>query len=255
MTAVLGAPGSGKSTLLQHFNGLLLPDSGNVRVGEITLDAGSSQAACRAVRRRVGLVFQYPEQQLFEETVLQDLCFGPLNHGVDEAEAEAAARRAAQWMGLDDSLLARSPFRLSSGQQRRAAIAAVLACDPDIIVLDEPTASLDAAGRCELMARLDAMCREAGKTVLVATHRLEDVAPYAEDYVVLREGQLTFHGAGHTLLQHTAALEAAGVIVPGAIRLALGVAELTGIEFDRIWPQPSELAAAIHQAYERGRPT
>ena len=250
MIAVLGAPGSGKSTLLQHFNGLLLPDIGNVRVGDVVLEAGTRQGARREVRRRVGLVFQYPEQQLFEETVLQDLCFGPLNHGMDGAEAEAAARRAAQWMGLEDALLTRSPFRLSSGQQRRAAIAAVLACDPDIVVLDEPTASLDAAGRCELMARLDAMCREAGKTVLVATHRLEDVAPYAEDYVVLREGQIAFHGAGKSLILQGEVLEAAGVIVPAAIRLAAGLAELTGIELDSIWPQPSELAAAIHQAYE-----
>ncbi|WP_128659110.1 ATP-binding cassette domain-containing protein [Paenibacillus sp. 598K] len=255
MTAILGAPGSGKSTLLQHMNGLLLPNSGEVRIGETRLHAGSGHSERSALRRRVGLVFQYPEQQLFEETVAQDLRFGPLNFGQAEAEAEASAERAAHQMGLDATLLARSPWQLSSGERRRAAVAAVLASDPEIIVLDEPTASLDAAGRRELMSLLGAMCRDEGKTIVIATHRIEEVAPYAADYAVLHEGGVLYAGDGASLMQRPDVLEQAGVLVPPGSSLASSLTKLTGDQMPGLCPEPAQLARALHESLQRRRMT
>lgn len=238
-TVVLGAPGSGKSTLLQHLNGLLQPMEGSVASGgailrgEATHEAdgsGKGRKKTRAehkrlteslmdMRRRTGLVFQFPEKQLFEETVLQDIAFGPLNFGQSAEEADASARRAAYEVELDEELLNRSPFQLSGGQMRKAAIASVLAPEPEIIALDEPTASLDQHSREELLQLLRDLCRFEGKTVLIVTHRLEEVLPYGDRFVVINKGRKAFYGTAAELLSNRDVLADAGIAVPASVSL------------------------------------
>ena len=218
LVAVLGAPGSGKSTLLQHFNGLLLPQAGRIRILDYELSADTPAKGLGQLRKRVGLVFQFPEQQLFEDTVEKDIMFGPLNFGMPEVEAKAAARKAAEALGLPADILGRNPFQLSSGQMRKVAIATVLAAEPDIFVLDEPTASLDQASREELLLLLRQLCSEQGKTIIIVTHRLEEVLHYADEYAVLQQGRAVFHGSPAGLLERTELLDAAGIIVPPSVR-------------------------------------
>ncbi|MNZ61159.1 Energy-coupling factor transporter ATP-binding protein EcfA2 [compost metagenome] len=182
------------------------------------------------LRKRVGLVFQFPEQQLFEETIEKDICFGPINFGASQAEALEAAHAAAAYMGLDEELLHRSPFQVSGGQLRKAAIAAVLAADPDIIVLDEPTASLDQQSRTELMQLLHTLNREQGKTIIVVTHRLGEVLPYADQYVVMDSGTCLYQGDAAALIARPDLLERAGIESPAPIRLLAGLAEQLGAE-------------------------
>jgi energy-coupling factor transport system ATP-binding protein len=237
-TAILGAPGSGKSTLLQHMNGLLLPEEGIITIQGYRLEASVKGKRGRkpkqlripvGLRKSVGLVFQFPEQQLFEETVLKDLMFGPLNFGASEVEARVAAQEAATAMGLSEELLGSSPFQLSDGQMRKAAIASVLASKPDIIVLDEPTASLDQSSRSELIVLLDRLCREQGKTIIIVTHRLEEVMMYADEFVVMSEGKVIFQGGAGDVLRNFDKLETAGIVPPPAVMLLTGVAERWGV--------------------------
>jgi energy-coupling factor transport system ATP-binding protein len=248
--AVLGAPGSGKSTMLQLLNGLLKADEGHVQILDYVLEStedaleGLKQKRLSkrekrkrlavsqvpsGLRRRVGLVFQFPEHQLFEATVEQDLRFGPLNFGASEEEATLAARRAAETMGLGEELLARSPFELSSGQMRKAAIASVLAAEPDVLVLDEPTASLDALSREELMHMLQAQCKVQGRTVIIVTHRLEEVMTVADQFIVLGKGKVLFQGNGADLLSCPDVLEEAGIMPPRSVRLAGAIAQRLGL--------------------------
>lgn len=242
--AVVGAPGSGKSTLLQHFNALLCPQEGRIRVLDFELGPNDGGHRSDALRKRVGLVFQFPEQQLFEETVEKDICFGPLNFGVPEEEAAAAAQRAAATLGLEASILQRSPFRLSGGQIRKAAIAAVLAADPELFVLDEPTASLDPVSREELMAMLRAWCG-GEKTVVVVTHRLEEVLPYADDYIVMNRGKAVFHGGADELLRRPELMDEAGIAVPGPVRMMMQVADRFGVGFSHLPVNAPEAAQLI----------
>ncbi|WP_438433888.1 ATP-binding cassette domain-containing protein [Gorillibacterium sp. sgz500922] len=255
--AVLGASGSGKSTLLQHFNGILLPDAGRIRVLDFVLEPGQSGKGLKPLRRQVGLVFQFPEQQLFAETVEKDLMYGPLNFGAGEREAREAAHRAAAALGLGEELLGRSPFHLSGGQMRKAAIATVLASDPEVLVLDEPAATLDQASRDELLGLLAGLCRERGKTVILVTHRLEEVLPYAEEYVLLAEGRTLFHGAPHELLANAGLMDRAGIVTPPAVRFLQEFAERFGVPFPE-GPYPTgRLAAYIAEALEAqaGKPS
>lgn len=188
LTGIAGATGSGKSTLLQLFNGILKPTEGTVQVLDVTITAGEKSPRLLPLRRRVGLVFQFPEQQMFEDTVEKDLCFGPLNFGLSLEEAKERARKSMTDMGLDLALLERNPFRLSGGQMRKAAIASVLAMDPDIVVLDEPTATLDPVSRAELIALLERLCREQGRTIIIVTHRMDELLPVADNWVLLKDG-------------------------------------------------------------------
>ncbi len=181
------------------------------------------------LRKRVGLVFQFPEHQLFEATVEQELCFGPLNFGASQEEARAAAKRAAVMVGLGDELLARSPFELSSGQMRKAAIASVLSSEPEVLVLDEPTASLDARSRDELMRMLHRLCEEQRRTVILVTHRLEEVISVADEFVVLSRGRVLFQGDEVDLLSRGDVLEEAGIIAPRGARLANSIADQQGV--------------------------
>lgn len=196
------------------------------------------------LRQRVGLVFQYPEQQLFEETVERELMFAPLNFGMSEAEAREAALQAAASVGLDEKLLTCSPFRLSSGQMRKVALAAVLAADPDVIALDEPTASLDPVSRQELMELLRSLCTEQGKTVLIVTHRLEEAAAYADEFVVLKDGGVIFQGDVRQLLDSPDTLEAGGIVPPRAKRTADVIAATFGASGMQIHAGQRQPAAA-----------
>lgn len=230
-TAVLGASGSGKSTLLQHFNGILLPEAGRLYLLDYILQPGISGKGLKELRRRVGLVFQFPEQQLFAETVEQDLMYGPLNFGADTETARQAARQAAAALGLGEELLAKSPFHLSGGQMRKVAIATVLAADPQVLVLDEPAATLDQASRAELLGLLAELCRSRGKTVILVTHRLEEVLPYADDYVLLAAGKTLFHGSPGELLANAALMEQAGIVTPPAVRFLQDFSQRFGAPF------------------------
>ncbi|MBC8079889.1 MAG: energy-coupling factor transporter ATPase [Gorillibacterium sp.] len=249
--AVLGASGSGKSTLLQHFNGILLPQSGSVRILDYQLEPGDSGKGMSGLRKRVGLVFQFPEQQLFEDTVEKDICFGPLNFGVPLAEAKAAAQRAVLSLGLDAAILARNPFQLSGGQMRKVAIATVLAADPDVLVLDEPTATLDQASRQELLELLHALCKEQGKTIILVTHRLEEALPFAEEYVVMHQAEAIFHGSPAELLSRTDLLSAAGMDIPPSVRFVQKFSARYGMDYPNGPIDINQLAdyiVSIHRA-------
>lgn len=218
-TAVLGKSGSGKSTLLQHLNGIMKPTKGHVHVFNTTVSGSSSSRELRELRRQVGLVYQFPEQQCFEHTVEREISFGLRNYGMQEEPLRAAVEQAAIAVGLELELLAANPFQLSSGQLRKVALASVLAMKPDIIALDEPTASLDQTSRQELLQLLSKLVREQGKTVIVVTHKLDEVFPYADDYVLIDNGKILFHGDAHRMLNHAEQLERTGLKLPPAVKL------------------------------------
>lgn len=245
MVGIAGATGSGKSTLLQLFNGILKPSKGTVKVLDVTIQAGEKAPKLLPLRRRVGLVFQFPEQQMFEETVEKDLIFGPLNFGMSAEEAKTRARRAMTDMGLDLDLLERNPFRLSGGQMRKAAIASVLAMDPEIIVLDEPTATLDPLSRAELIGLLERLCREQGKTIIIVTHRMDELLPYADHWALLKEGTLVFQGSGRELAADPDILERCGLSVPHSLRYWQAVARRFGLEGEQPCLTAESLAERI----------
>lgn len=227
--AILGSTGSGKSTLLQHFNGIYQPTEGQIQVLDITFEAGRKKKGLKGLRSRVGLVFQFPEQQLFEETVEKDLMFGPIQFGSSQEEAREAARTALAEVGLPAELLERSPFELSGGQIRKVAIATVLASKPELLVLDEPTATLDPVSRKELIELLQRLRREEGRTVVMVTHRLDEVFCYADQFVLMKEGTVTFVGSKEQLMDAPERLAEAGIIEPAVMTLALEASRKTGI--------------------------
>ncbi|ULO07095.1 energy-coupling factor transporter ATPase [Paenibacillus sp. 19GGS1-52] len=245
IVGIAGATGSGKSTLLQLFNGILKPTQGTVRVLDVTIQAGEKSPKLLPLRRRVGLVFQFPEQQMFEETVEKDLCFGPLNFGMSLDEAKERARKAMNDMGLDLKLLDRNPFRLSGGQMRKAAIASVLAMEPDVVVLDEPTATLDPISRAELIALLVRLCREQGRTIIIVTHRMDELLPYADSWIVLNEGSTAFQGSAKELAADPSILERCGLTVPQSLRYWRAVADRFGLDGENPRLTPESLAELI----------
>lgn len=197
--AFLGQTGSGKSTLIQTLNGLLLPQSGQVQVDEyiVTIKAKKNKKI-KQLRKHLGIVFQFPEYQLFEDTVEKDVAFGPKNFGLDEKTALEKAHKALLSVGIDESYFQRSPFELSGGEKRRVAIAGILAIEPDILVLDEPTAGLDPKGEKEIMSLITKM-HEDGKTIILVTHDMDIVMKYCQKVFVLKDGQLVFEGDPFTL--------------------------------------------------------
>ncbi|WP_328802979.1 ATP-binding cassette domain-containing protein [Saccharibacillus alkalitolerans] len=218
LVGIAGGTGSGKSTLLQLLNGLLLPTGGSVRVLDHTLLPGMKKPKLNALRRRIGLSFQFPEQHLFEDTVEKDLMFGPLNFGLPKEEAQRRAAEALASMGLGEELLLRHPLTLSGGQMRRVAIASVLAAGPEIMMLDEPTATLDSAARRELIALLARLCREEGRTILMVTHRIEELLEAADEWIVMHEGRAVFRGDADELADRADELAGWGVAVPEQLR-------------------------------------
>ena len=218
---IIGHTGSGKSTLIQHLNGLLRPTSGQVLLAG--KDIWAEPKKIRDVRFRVGLVFQYPEYQLFEETVYKDIAFGPTNMGRTGAELDRCVREAARLVGIRDDQLDKSPFELSGGQKRRVALAGVLAMEPDVLILDEPTAGLDPAGRENLMANIRDYHHNKQKTILLVSHSMDEIARNANRILVLKGSHVLMSGAPGEVFARGAELLAAGLDVPQITRIAMAL--------------------------------
>ena len=209
---LIGHTGSGKSTLIQHFNGLLKATSGDLLYnGESIYAPGYDM---KQLRSRVGLVFQYPEHQLFEVDVFSDVCFGPRNQGLPEEKVKERAREALALVGMDESFYEQSPFELSGGQKRRVAIAGVLAMHPEVLILDEPTAGLDPRGRDEILGQIEKLHRERGMTIILVSHSMEDVARYADRLIVMNHGEKIFDDTPRNVFRHYRELEAIGLAAP-----------------------------------------
>ncbi|EGV03335.1 cobalt ATP-binding cassette C-terminal domain protein [Streptococcus infantis SK970] len=231
-TAIIGHTGSGKSTILQLLNGLLVPTEGSVRVFDTLITSTSVNKQIRQIRKQVGLVFQFAENQIFEETVLKDVAFGPQNFGVSVEEAEAIAREKLALVGIDESLFERSPFELSGGQMRRVAIAGILAMEPSILVLDEPTAGLDPIGRKELMTLFKKLHQD-GITIVLVTHLMDDVAEFADQVYVMEKGKMVKSGVPSLVFQNVEFMEKIQLGVPKITRFAQRLAE-RGVSFKQL---------------------
>ena len=213
MTALIGHTGSGKSTLIQHINALLLPTAGEIHIDDFLISVTDKPETLKPLRKKAGLVFQFPEYQLFEETIQKDIIFGPKNFGATEEEALAVAKKVLKLVGLDESYLERSPFDLSGGQKRRIAIAGILAMDPDILILDEPTAGLDPQGAKEML-NLFKKINEQGKTVILVSHDMNQVLEYCDDVVVMNKGRVERHVSVDELFRETEYLTSLSIDLP-----------------------------------------
>lgn len=220
IVAIIGHTGSGKSTLVQHLNGLLKPDQGQATIDDIDITAKGAQA--KAARQQVGMVFQYPEHQLFAETVFEDIAFGPRNKGVDEEAVAKQVREAMEFVGLDyDTFAQRSPFQLSGGQMRRVAIAGVVAMNPDYLVLDEPSAGLDPRSRNAVFKEIMSLHKSRGIAIVLVTHSMEEAVKYADRLLVINAGKVLFDGTPAEIFkEHAAELVEVGVDVPQVYKLA-----------------------------------
>lgn len=231
-TAFIGHTGSGKSTVMQLLNGLNLPTQGKVQVDDWVITPDAKNKEIKGLRKKVGLVFQFPESQLFDETVLKDVAFGPQNFGLAKEEAEAIAREKLAMVGLSEELFNKNPFELSGGQMRRVAIAGILAMEPDVLVLDEPTAGLDPKGRKELMALFEKL-HQKGLTVVLVTHLMDDVANYADWVHVLEHGKLVRSGSPKAVFQDIDFIENKQLGVPQITRFAANL-QKRGLHFDSL---------------------
>ena len=242
---IIGHTGSGKSTLIQHLNALLLPESGKVAVpgGVIKAKVKTKSKVIKQIRQNVGLVFQFPEYQLFETTVLKDIMFGPKNYGKSSKEAEVAARIAAKLVSIDEESLTKSPFELSGGQMRRVAIAGILAMDPEVVVLDEPTAGLDPRGKKEIL-EIFIQLQKQGKTIIIATHDMDLVAKYADFVFVLCEGKKLLEGTPEDVFAQHELIKKAGIYLPTA-------AVIYGQAFGYDGDLPLTLADFIHRVVQK----
>lgn len=219
ITAIIGKTGSGKSTLAQHLNALLLPSEGSIDIAKHHIQAGVKNKNLKSLRQKVGLVFQFSEYQLFEETVLKDVAFGPKNFGVSEEDALLLAKESLQKVGISEHYYHYSPLELSGGQKRRVAIAGILAMQPEIIVLDEPTAGLDPHGAREMISLFQRLNQEEGRTVLLICHDNELVYRYCDDVLLLQAGQVAYHGESHALFENETLREHFQLFPPAVIRL------------------------------------
>ena len=247
---LIGHTGSGKSTLVQHLNGLILPTSGKITVDGMDLaEKGTDR---RAIRRRVGLVFQYPENQLFEETVAKDIAFGPKNLGLGEEEIDRRVRTAMRRVALDyDKLAQRSVFELSGGQMRRVAIAGVLAMEPQTLVLDEPCAGLDPRGHEEILGLISDLHRESGATIVMVSHSMDDVAALAERVIVMNHGKVAMDGTPREIFSRGKELRAIGLDVPQAVELAQKLRE-KGFDVPEGIYKIEEVRAAVEAIVGKG---
>lgn len=247
---LIGHTGSGKSTLVQHLNGLLMPSSGRILVDG--LDLADKNTDRRAIRQKVGLVFQYPENQLFEETVEKDIAFGPKNLGLSEEEIDRRVRSAMRRVALDaDSLRGRSVFELSGGQMRRVAIAGVLAMEPQTLVLDEPCAGLDPRGREEILGLIRDLHRESGATIVMVSHSMDDVASLAERVIVMNHGRVAMDGKPRDIFSRGDELRGIGLDVPQAVELAQKLRE-RGFDIPQGIYRTEEIKAAIEELARKG---
>lgn len=255
VTAIIGKTGSGKSTLVQHLNALLKPTEGVVRIDDRSITSTTTNRQLKALRKKVGTVFQFPEAQLFGQTIAEDIMFGPKNYGVREDEARQIARKTLELVGLDASFMERSPFDLSGGQQRRVAIAGVLALEPEILVLDEPTAGLDPKGQKEILDLFDRLNKEMGTTIILVTHQMEQVAEYADDVIVLDEGRIAKQGTPREIFSDTELLSTNFLHVPQTIAFT------HALEQEYKWPFPKmplttdDLAIQLKEYFETEKGT
>lgn len=243
--AIIGHTGSGKSTILQHFNGLLKPTGGQVVVGDRVIIAGKKQKNLKPIRQKVGIVFQFPEHQLFEETVLKDIMFGPMNFGVSAEEAERRARELITLVGLPEGVLEKSPFDLSGGQMRRVAIAGVLAMRPEVIVLDEPTAGLDPRGQKEIMDMFYNLHKEQGLTTILVTHSMEDAARYADELVIMHEGHSVLTGTPRELFADEAILKQYRLELPRIVTFQRKLEKMFDNKLSKVCLTEQELATEV----------
>lgn len=233
-TAFIGHTGSGKSTIMKHLNGLLLPTNGEVKIGDFFLTSKTESAELKKIRKKVGLVFQFPEAQLFEETVLKDVSFGPKNYGASEEEAIRQAKEALRLVGMGEEYDQISPFDLSGGQMRRVAIAGILAMEPEVLVLDEPSAGLDPKGRLEMMEMFEFLNQERDVTVVLVTHNMNDVIRYANHVVMMDHGKSIKEGTPREIFSDEAFIEKHQLALPDLIRLAKDYEQLAKTKFDRL---------------------
>ncbi|MDO4262295.1 MAG: energy-coupling factor transporter ATPase [Eubacteriales bacterium] len=239
---LIGHTGSGKSTLVQHLNGLIRATSGKIYYNG--KDIYGESFSMKELRSKVGLVFQYPEHQLFETDVLTDVCFGPKNLGFTKEEAEKKAKEALRMVGMGEEYDASSPFELSGGQKRRVAIAGVLAMEPEVLILDEPTAGLDPRGRDEILDQISLLQKERGITVVLVSHSMEDVARYVERIIVMNHGEVRFDGAPREVFRHYRELEEIGLAAPQTTYLMQELKE-RGADVDTEATTVEEAADAI----------
>lgn len=225
VTAIIGQTGSGKSTLVQHLNGLLIPSAGTLDICGFHIQPLLKIKDVKALRKEVGLVFQFPEYQLFDETIEKDIAFGPKNFGVEEEKANELVKKILPMVGLDESYLQRSPFELSGGQKRRVAIAGILVLDPKVLVLDEPTAGLDPQGAKEMMSLFMDLNRTHNKTILLVSHDMEHVMRYCDHVIVLDHGKVLQESDVHTFFEHPEWMIKVGINPPAIIRLKLMLKE------------------------------
>lgn len=221
---IIGHTGSGKSTMVQHLNGLMKPTSGQVLLDG--KDIWEKPEEIRALRFRVGLVFQYPEYQLFEETVYKDISFGPRNMGLSEEEVDRRVREAAAFVSITEDLLQKSPFELSGGQKRRVAIAGVLAMQPKVLILDEPTAGLDPKGRDRILGQIQEYQQDQKNTVLIVSHSMEDVAKFAQKVLVMNQARVFMYDDTEKVFAHASEIEQMGLAVPQVTRVFMRLAEM-----------------------------
>lgn len=249
-TAIVGHTGSGKSTLLQHLNALVKPTKGTVTIGDRVITSETNNKNLKPIRKKVGIVFQFPEAQLFEETVEKDIAFGPKNFGVSDEAAKKLAKEMLNLVGLDDSYLERSPFELSGGQMRRVAIAGVLAMEPEILVLDEPTAGLDPQGRKEMMEMFLRLHKERGMTIVLVTHLMDDVANYADHVIVLEKGRIVKAGSPKEVFADIDWLKEKQLGIPTAASFAEKLVA-KGYFLEHLPLTAAELADTLLQAWEK----
>ncbi len=250
--AVIGHTGSGKSTIIQHLNGLLQPTSGTVQIGEFHISSKKKEKKLKPLRKKIGVVFQFPEHQLFEETVEKDICFGPMNFGVSEDEAKKRAKKALELVGLPEEYLTKSPFELSGGQMRRVAIAGILAMEPEVLVLDEPTAGLDPKGQEELMELFHHLHKEKELTVILVTHNMEDAARYADEIIVLHKGTVFLQGTPSEIFSRAEELEGVGLSLPMTLQYRRFIEQKLGIRIEAPTLTIEDLSAEIIKIVKKG---
>ncbi|HIX60308.1 MAG TPA: energy-coupling factor transporter ATPase [Candidatus Blautia gallistercoris] len=245
---MIGHTGSGKSTLIQHLNGLIRPTSGEVLYnGE---DIWQEKYDLKSLRSQVGLVFQYPEHQLFEVDVISDVCFGPKNQGLSQEEAKEQARKALDSVGIGEEFYSKSPFELSGGQKKRVAIAGVLAMNPKILILDEPTAGLDPKGRDEILDQIALLHKERGISIVLVSHSMEDIARYVERIIVMNHGKVALDGAPKEVFSHYKELEAMGLSAPQITYIMQALKE-HGLDVDVTATTVEEAKASILEALKK----
>ncbi|OIJ21648.1 energy-coupling factor transporter ATPase [Anaerobacillus alkalidiazotrophicus] len=250
--AIIGHTGSGKSTIVQHLNGLLKPTSGSIQIGEYLIEANKKNKDISKLRKHVGVVFQYPEHQLFDETVESDIAFGPLNFGLSKEQVQKRVAEVIPLVNLSEDVLKKSPFDLSGGQKRRVAIAGVLASKPHVLVLDEPTAGLDPLGRTQMMELFVTLHKAEKLTTILVTHNMEFAAMYADVVVVMDKGKILLQGSPEEIFNSKDLLKQIGLDVPQTVQMAMMLEERFDIKLPKHLFTNEKLVEAIVKLLEKG---